>query len=245
MANPSIFVDSPRRRPRKGGIKSVANVVTTDRLTVAHDVSWLQESCDLPFDAPGLCFGVEVLDEKETEGIIAGASTQVFGLYAGVECWLNTQSDYEARAQRVLENGEDRLVEEKLIALLLGTAPAASSSWADAIGAAEHAADSIYIGQPVLVISRYGAVAAAAESALWYDQDGNIWTPNGTPVLATGKAADEDTLYITGDITLYQSGITTVRAVNPPLNREMAISERAYALAIDCDFVRAFTVTIP
>jgi hypothetical protein len=245
MANPTIFVEAPRRRPRKGGIKAVANFVSAPRMFAAERMEWIAEGCTFPKDAPGLCWGEVIEAEKETEGVDIGESGLIFAAYAGVACYdLGSAADFEARARRLLEGGEYKSLED-VLAYVLGTVdptPSDYPTWVAAIGEAESLADSVYPGMPILTMSRSDAVAAFEADVLVSGPDDLLYTPNGSPVLASG-ALDNGTFWISGDITVWQSEITATTVTTPTVNTAMALAERAYAIGIDCDFVRAYSVT--
>jgi hypothetical protein len=245
MADPTVLVEAPRRRPRKGGIKAVANIVPLPRAFAAARLDWLGEGCNFPLDAPGLCWGEVVADaDKEFEGIADGQSGLIFGGYAGVACVdMTAEAEFEARARRTLEAGEDRYIEGKLVAWLetLDATPTAGSAWVASIAAAEQAADVNYVGMPIFVMSREDAALAVQAGALTGDPDQPLYTRNGSPVLATGKL-DPGTYYVTGDITVWQSDVFTATTKHPTRNLAMALAERGYALGIDCDYVVAYSV---
>lgn len=249
MADPRGFVQPPVRRPRKGGIQAVANIVTAERMFAAASLQWLSESCSFPFDAPGLCWGEVIEATKDTEGIEFGESSLIFAGYSGVACVdLTAEADFERRARLSLESGEDRFVEGKLLTHLAdiygGGTGTSATDWVNAIAIAEETADANYVGQPVLVMSRAGAVYAKAADALDGDRDGNLWTANGTPVLATSAfpPATEKYIYVTGDLTLWRSEIVATTAQTPQANTAMALAERAYALGVDCDYVDLISI---
>jgi hypothetical protein len=247
MAGPMITVSSPERKARKGGIKSVVGEFQSmPRLAVANALQWVADGCELPKLAPGLCYAdVPVEGPKTFEGIGQGTGP-IFALYAGVHCYLGSDTDYDTRARALLELGEDRGVEEALWEWL-GTksAPGPAVSIVDAIGTLEEYADETYVGQPVIVMSRRAAVhARAAKAILGNEETGELWTANGTPVIATG-AGNEDALYIAGWPTVYASAFTDIQAYDPTVNQELAIAERVYGIAVDCEFVFAQAFTIP
>ena len=246
MAGPNVFVSPPQRKPRKGGIKAVTGeFVTTERLGAGAGIEWISEGCEFPKAAPGLCFVPNpITDDKEFEGIEHGAGP-IFGLYAGVQCFLGPNSDYDERARRLLEHGEARGVEEVLWEWAVANAvPEATTSLVDAIAKADETADTFYVGQPVLVMSRRVAVWAKSVKALHGDEDGNLWSANGTPVIATGSATDT-ALFVIGWPTVYASEFTTINAIDHTLNQEMAIAERIYAIAVDCETVFGYVVAAP
>lgn len=246
MADPIGFVSPPVRHPRRGGIKTVADFVPAERMFAGASIQWTSEPCDFPLDLPGLCWGEEVVDpNKTTGGITTDGTGPIFGLYKGVECYmLGNDEDYKARATRALEQGEDRGLERKLAAWLATLDPS-FVTYADlptAISQAEQYADANYLGRPTLIMSRSEAVLAVAALVLANDQQGNIWTPNGTPVLATSALSEGDPIYITGNLTVYTSVATAQLGTNLAGNRELAIAERAYAFGLDCGFIAAVAV---
>lgn len=246
---PNIFVEPPRRNPRKGGIKSViGEFVSMDRLPIGAEIEWISEGCDLPKAAPGLCYVTNpVIGAKEFAGVSQG-SGPIFGLYTGVECYLGPDSDYAERARKALDEGEGRGVEEVLWewAATTGGAPLAATTLVDAIAQAEESADSYYIGAPVMMMSRRVAVWARSVGALFGGTawDGDLWTANGTPVIASAAASDAQ-LSIFGWPTVYGGEVTTTRVINHTVNRDMAIAERVYAIAVDCAFIFNYAVTAP
>lgn len=247
---PNIFVEPPRRNPRKGGIKSViGEFVTVDRLGVGSSIEWISEGCDFPKAAPGLCYvSNPVTGPKDFDGISQGTGP-IFGLYTGVQCFLSNDTDYADRARRALSEGEGRGVEEVLWewAATTGGAAQVATSLVDAIARADEAADSYYLGEPVILMSRRVAVWARSVGALFggNSSDGALWTANGTPVIATAAASDAQ-LSIIGWPTVYASAVVeTAQVRDLTTNIEMAIAERIYGIAVDCAFVFNFTVVEP
>jgi hypothetical protein len=245
---PNIFVAPPQRKPRKGGIKSViGEFVSVDRLPIGAEIEWISEGCEFPKAAPGLCYVANpVTDPKTFEGIEHGAGP-IFGLYTGVQCFLGPDSDYEERARKALSEGEGRGVEEVLWewAATTGGAALPATTLVDAIAQAEESADSYYIGQPVIMMSRRVAVWARSVKAIFGDEEnGRLWTANGTPVIASAAASDAQ-LSIFGWPTVYGSDVTATRVIDHTVNQELAIAERIYAIAVDCAFIFTYTVVAP
>jgi hypothetical protein len=244
---PNTFIQPPVRKPRKGGIKSVTGeFISNPRLGVGGNIEWVSEGCNLPVPAPGLCYATTpVTGDKDFDGIDQG-SGPVFGLYVGVQCFLGPNEDYDRRATSLLDQGEDRGVEEVLWewATTKAGAPLVAVNVVQGIAEAEEAADTLYIGQPVLVMARETAVRAAALNALDFDREGNLWTPNGTPVIST-SAASGNTIVVIGWPTVYASTAVVTQVMDHTINQEMALAERVYALAVDCEFAVAYTVPPP
>lgn len=247
MADPMAFVAPPRRPARRGGIKAVVGeFVAQERLGAAAGIQWISQGCTFPKSAPGLCYQpAPPTGDKTFEGVEWG-SGPIFGLYEGVQCFLNEESDYDARARALLEAGEDRAIEDELwkFADTIDAVAPGTLSIIAAVGWAEEAADSNYLGQPVILMSRTNSIRAAAESILGFDRDGNIWTPNGTPVLASGEFPDGFIMVI-GWPSVYVSPFVVTRGMDWRVNQEMAIAERIYGLAIDCNFAGKITVAAP
>lgn len=247
MAEPRVLVSPPERRPRRGGIKSVVdNFTTVPRLGAAGAVEWISEGCGLPQIAPGLCYQANAPTGDKTFDGVGVDTGPVFALYAGVECFLGPSMDYDRRALALLESGEDRGVEDALWEWATTTAGAAApgTTWPQSIGALEEEADQYYPGMPVAMMSRASAVSARAARAIFGDEEGNLWTTNGTPVIASAMAADNHAV-IFGFPTVYASASSVVQTTDHTVNKAMAIAERIYAIAVDCMFVRYVNVTTP
>jgi len=246
MSNPTTTVPTPVRKDRRGGIKSViGDFVSAERLAVATNLQWVADDCDFPKAAPGLCYAaIPVTGNKTFSGIAVGDGP-VFALYAGVQCYLGNDTDYAERARAQLEAGEARGVEEVLWEYGMsagGTGPA-QTSWVAAFGQADEAADTLYVGRPVIMVSRFVAAQARAAKAIFGDEEGNLWTVNGTPIIASAAASDT-ALIVFGWITVYASGLTTSTAYDPTVNQELALAERAYGIAVDCNFALHYDVTV-
>lgn len=245
MAGPMITVPSPKRQARKGGIKSiVGEFEALPRLAVANALQWIADGCELPKAAPGLCYAtVPVTGNKEFNGIDQGTGP-IFALYAGVRCYLGTTTDYADRSHALLEQGEGRAVEEVLVEWARAEAAggAVFTSIVAAVAELEEVADTGYLGLPVLIMSRSTAVRARAEKAIIEGgEDGKLFTANGTPVLAT-SAADDDELYVIGWPTVYASEFTDIQAYDQMVNQELAIAERVYGIAVDCGVSHKATI---
>jgi len=245
VSNPTTTVPTPQRKDRRGGIKSVVgDFVPADRLAVATNLQWVADNCDFPKAAIGLCYAeTPVTDNKEFGGLTVGDGP-IFALYAGVRCYLGNDTDYDVRARAQLEAGEGRGVEEVLweYGMTAGGVGPAQTSWVEAFGQADEAADTLYVGRPVIMISRFVAVIARARKAIFGDEEGNLWTANGTPVIASAAAPDT-TLIVMGWPTIYASPLVTVTVMDPIVNQEMALAERAYGIAVDCNFALHYAVT--
>ena len=249
MANPKILVPAPHREPRRGGIKTVTGDFThLERLGAAEQIEYVSDGCVWPSLAPGLCWGANPGGEKTFGGFdIENGIGSIFAQYVGVECWLGAGNDDEftQRAVRQLEYGEAHEVEASLVAWAgAGTAAGSGAGIGGAIAAAEEYADQYYIGAPVILMSRRNASLGKSDGALEGDGLGAIWTVNGTPVVATWLMPD-DKIYVIGWPTVYASDIASAAGHDITHNREMAIAERIYAMAVDCLFRAVVTVTAP
>ena len=243
MATPAERVASPRRRPRKGGIGSVADFRSNDRLGRAGTLQFDADVCSPVVGAVQLCFGpdVDAQDKVGTQGFSSGAPALLpFGGYIGVECFIHPDNDYDARARAALELAQDRFIEEQLWAWLNAAPSTAAADLKAAVSAADDFADENYIGLPVIHVNRGDVVGLGLDPNPV--DDGKLWTKNGTPVIASSKYA-AGTVVVTGDVTVEQSAIVTAPAIEYGRNLEMAIAERVWSVLVDCDFRHKFTVT--
>ncbi len=249
MADATHYVPvAPRRSPRRGGIRSVAEFRAADsRLGLGGIVEFTSPGCGIAVGDIELCYPspADPQAEKTRAGIdtLAGIGP-VFGVYAGVECWLGG-SDYEADARRLLEQGADRAIEAAINTWVQADTVAGDvDSFVEAIAAADNTADGAYPGLPTILMNRGDAVRAFAADILEGDGTGALWTPNGTPVAASA-AFDAGTVAVTGGITVLEGVVTSHIAQQYELNREYAIAEQVFAVLVDCNYLETWTVTVP
>jgi hypothetical protein len=249
MANPTITVGAPRRQARKGGLTTVADFRTEDRLLTGANVVYDALPCSLIVADVQLCYAPDVEAENKVGGgiDIAAGIVDTFAGYVGVECFVGPWDDYADRARDTFQQSQDRLVEARLAAWTeAATTTVASGDYVAVIGALEEAADANYIGLPVLQLSRADAVAAAAAFAIFPDDsyDGRLWTANGTPVLAS-SAYTAGKVGITGGITVLQSQIVVSEGLDITHNLNLAIAERGFNLIVDCGYRAVGTIGTP
>lgn len=248
MAEPTITVQPPTRVPRRGGLKSVADFRTEDRLFLGALPVYDALPCSMAVRAVELCYVDSPADPKTAEGIDIGQGLFLtFGGYVGVECFIGPWDDYADRARETLIQSEDRLIEGALGGWIgMSSALPPSADYVTAIAAAEEYADGQYPGRPVIVMNRGAAVIAASQLALFPsdNNDGRLFTANGTPVIAS-FAVDTDVVLISGGITILQSEIAVSEGYDLTHNTNMAIAERAYSIIVDCDFAGQAPVVAP
>ena len=186
-----------------------------------------------------------VLGGAREPGAVDALLFGIAGQHAEAHRHAGPDADFDRRARKLLDEGEARGVEEVLWewANTTAGAPIAATSIVNAVGQADEFADSYYVGEPVLMMSRLNAVRARAEGALFGGNawDGTLWTANGTPAIASAAASDAS-IFVMGWPTVYRSDETVTRVVDPRQNLDMAIAERVYAIAVDCALVAGFTV---
>lgn len=245
MADATHYIPvAPVRSPRRGGIRSVAEFrAGSNRLALGGELEYTSPGCGIAVGAVELCYPspADPQAEKTSDGIeTLGGIGPVFGVYAGVECWLGG-SDFEADAIRLLDQGADRAVEDALNTWIQTATPEAHTTFTGALGAADNIADSAYPGLPVIALNRGDAVAAYAERALLADDAGNLWTPNGTPVLSSSQI-DSGTVAVLGAITVIEGERKSFLTQQYELNREYAIAEQVFGILVDCGYIEKFTV---
>jgi hypothetical protein len=241
MATPAERVAPPRRTPRKGGLKSVADFRPNDRLGRAGTLQYDAEVCSPVVGTVQLCYGPDVdAQDKTGDGFLNGApALPPFGGYVGVECFIHPGNDYEGRARSALELAEGLYLEEQLWTWLAAATNTAATTLKDAVAAAENYADANYIGQPVLHMNR-GDVSEVGVLSANPVNDGMLWTPNGTPVVAS-SAYPAGVVAVSGDITVEHSSIVVKPGNDLTHNTTIAIAERVYGILVDCEFRAKFT----
>jgi len=247
MADATHYLDAPpRRSPRRGGIRSVAEFrAAPNRFGLGGIIEYTSPGCGMAVGDIELCYPTpaDPQAEKTRSGIdtLSGIGP-VFGIYAGVECYLDG-SDFESDARLLLENGADRAVESAFNEWVQSHAPEAPlADLVTAIAAAEDAADREYVGLPVLVMNRGEAQFAFTQRALEGDGTGNLWTGSGTPVLASAEIT-AGTVTVTGGITVLEGAVITSRADRLELNKEFAIAEQVFGIVVDCEYATRFVVS--
>jgi len=246
MADATHYVDAPRRSPRRGGVRSVAEFRDApNRLGLGGVVEYTSPGCQIAVGDVKLCYPSPAAAQptKTRAGIntLTGIAP-VAGIYAGVECFLDG-SDFEQDALNLLSNGSDRAVEAALNTWIQAATPgAAKTGVAAAIAAAENAADGAYVGLPIIVLNRADAEAAFAARALEGDGTGNLWTGNGTPVLASSQITAGKVAVI-GGLTVLISTPEVNRVQNYTYNKEYAIAEQVFALLVDCNYINVVPVS--
>lgn len=246
MANPTLYVEPPARAPRRGGISEVAEFRTDARIGLGAIPEFTSAGCDFPVDDVRLCYPTDADPQapKVPDGIDTLAATvDPFGLYAGIECWLDGGDDFLDRARNTLEQGQDRGIEKRLDTYLATLTDVDATSLTEAIADADNYADANYLGAPILLLNRGDAVRAKSVNAL--DQigpEGTLVTANGTRVLSSSQFA-EGSVSIVGALTVLHTGIEAHWAPTVKSNTQLAMAERVYSILVDCDFAARFTVS--
>lgn len=245
MADPIFPVEAPTRTPRRGGIRSVAEFRTDNRIGLGGKLVYTSADCSLAVGEAVLCYPspAPAQTPKTRDGVSQYQSVlNVFGGYYGVECWLDGE-EYEAVAREGLDRGSDRLIESYLRVWIDSKAASGTpETLVEAIGMADAHADLNYAGAPILLMDRADAVRAGADGALDFDKDGNLWTPNGTRVVSSGQFT-EGNVGVTGALTVYETDPVVSRTRDLTLNTELAIAERTFGILADCNFAARFVVT--
>lgn len=248
MADATHYVDAPRRSPRRGGIRSVAEFRTADsRLGLGGVIDFTSPGCGIAVGDVALCYPspAQPQAEKTRDGIetLQGIGP-VFGVYAGVECFLGG-SDYESDATRLLDGGADRAIEAAINTwVTAATATGTAANLLEAVALADNTADAEYVGLPIILMNRGDVDRARAQDAVEGDGSGMLWTTNGTPVVGSA-AFTAGTVAVVGGITVLEGASEVNRVANYELNTEYAIAERVYGVIVDCNYIDKWTVTAP
>jgi hypothetical protein len=176
---------------------------------------------------------------KSFGGVGNETVTQVFGAYQGIECQLNGGIDnFRDIAQRVLENGEYRVVDGALAATLAttatATAPATATTIISAIGILEQYLAGQVPGRGYIHLTALAATYAAANHLLIRNLDGTLETYLGTPIVVNSEPSMINVAYASGPIKLWRGPVEVNDAPNLLVNKGRAIAERLYSLVIEC-----------
>lgn len=244
MAGPTIPVQAPSRTPRTGGLSDVAEFRSNDRLGVADGIVWQTNGCTFPNIEELRCYAQPLPADKTLDGIsLENGIGAPFTIYAAVECTLSPNPDQQQRARALHEGGSDRVLEEELWQWGSGgVALAAGGSPLGAIGKVEQALDDTYVGRGVILMSREDAVIADAAGGL-HREGGQLYTINGTPVVASGRVPT-GTVYGFGAIIVEHSDLVVNEVENLEYNKRFALAEAVYVIGVDCEFRVKSTTTI-
>lgn len=235
MAGPTLPIEAPARAPRQGGISTVADFRPNQRIGLAESVVFPSQGCTFPSTEVNRCYSADPVPDKTFSGIeIEDAIGAPFTIYAGVACFVAPDPDELERAERLLADGQDRVLEEMIEAWAAGgTALTAGGTVLGAIAVVDQELDDKYVGQGVILMSRADAVRA--DTALRLGSDGVLRTVNGTPVIASGRIAP-GTVYGTGAIAVDHTSTRSYQAIDHEKNMHYALAEAQFVLAVDCEF---------
>lgn len=232
--------EPPQRIKRRGGIQSVAEVEeNVERLPVGGTVGYAAPECGIAFDDAVLCYPENGGEQqpKNYNGIETFTGiAPIKGVSTGSECFIRGY-DYEAEAERALEDNLDRDIEKVVADWAEANVDASTAlSPLGAIAKVEADADAQYEGRPLIFVNRATAVFMRAKKAIFGDKDGNLWTINGTPVIASGQVP-AGLIFATGAIKILKSSVITTRTISHITNREQALAEQVFAVLVDCEFL--------
>lgn len=238
-----LAVEAPDFAPATGGVLSVANINDGDR-RFGFGVAYSNEGlCGLPSELPEGCFNVgpPIGAGKVFDGF-ADVEAEAFGIYKGVECWLDGSNDYTETATKALTLGESYAVAHALRTLVLDVSPViilpSTNDPVVAFAAAEQYAGEHYSGVATIHVTRYGATILASLGLLVRNLDGSLETWLGTKVSADAGYISNETdafnIWVSGQVNLWRTPIIVNQAPNTTLNKGRAIAERLYSATVDC-----------
>jgi hypothetical protein len=230
----------PRKVPASlpGGLFSVADIVDAPDY-ILGDVIADPIVCGQVNTDTGWCFPVETPPlDKEPIGFSGFTDTpgngDGFFTWLALECFLNGGS-LASDAEQAFDSGEEEAVSSH-VALLLSTLDlpiGGGTDIEDALGLAEGTIRTMSNGLAILgsphTLTRLGGHVR-------HDANWNLFTRQGTP-LASVPGLPPDTLYVTGQITLYRGSRQTREVPNTTQNRSFVLVERPWSAVIDCAVV--------
>jgi hypothetical protein len=240
MVLPSLWVEAPPRQYRPNTLMDVANVMDVPSNYFMAGVEYEAMPCGfpakLPVDACIVTVGPAAGNKnfRTKEDLVKG---EVFGVYAGAECFLNGGSEELEKIARSLVEGGDYSVVESVVKDMLAkaaTLPAqASIDVVDAIGGLEEGFYSMYTVLPVIYMSVREAYRAASRNILFRNLDGTLSTILGSKVAVMSTLPD-GILYASGAINIWRGPIQMSEAADITHNKMRVIAERLHSVVIEC-----------
>lgn len=241
MALPLTWVEAPARLPRPN---TSLDVIPVRDVSADHFVGfqYMADPCVMPTDLPESCY-IQVGDPADTEkdfgDVPEAVTTDVFGVYAGIECFLNGGiEDFVDMSRRVLTNGEYYAVDQRLAAIIQAasspTIPATAPDIVTMIGILETALANNVPGQGYIYLSPALATLAVANYVVFRNLDGTLETGLGTKIVVVTGPSLAVTGYASGQPTLWRSPINAASAPAWTTNRGRGLAERLYSLTIEC-----------
>jgi hypothetical protein len=235
------WIEAPAREPRPN---TSLDVIPVHDVASSHFVGYefQGDPCVFPNPVPQDCYitiGPANGTEKTFGDAASDVATAVFGAYQGVECFLNGGlDDFRQVAQRILENGEQFVVDGQIAALLATTAtattPATATTVAGALALLEQELAEQVPAKGYIYMSPKTATLAASEHLLIRNLDGTLETYLGTPVVILTEPSMVNDIYASGPINLWRTPIVAAEAPSITNNMGRALAERLYSLSIEC-----------
>jgi hypothetical protein len=260
MATAPVYVDAPSIQPLSYTLLDTVPVLPPGDPHIGLGVQYEPEFCGPARTYPPACEQTEPATEKDADdgiGLVVGDPIPVYHLFQcrAPGAWSRAQE----RANRALDLGASRAVEEGLQAVFLAdpalvdVTSGTAVSLVDALAELEQYAAENYGGTPVIHMSRDNALRLIALQAV-YRVGNRLETGLGTPVVAGGgydsqsgpiaTPADSGWMFATGHVVI-REGETSVSQPQlkvPEINEFVALSERTYTPTYEC-FVAAALAT--
>jgi hypothetical protein len=240
MATPLTWIEAPARSPRPN--RSL-DVIPVHEVSNEHFVGYQfqPDPCGFPKALPQDCY----IQYGPTQGTQKGFDdsgnavvTDVFGVYQGIECFLNGGlGEFRAIAERVLANGEHRVVDARIAGALVGaafTTPAGATSIETAFAVLEQVLAVEIPGQGYIYLSPETATYAISKNLVYRNIDGTLETYLGTPLIVLTDPSAAATVYASGPINIWRGPVEVVDAPGWKTNMGRALAERLYTMAIEC-----------
>jgi hypothetical protein len=241
------FIELETPSPTPGGVMSVARVIDTSGHCLMG-VEAISDACATAEEWIEWCT-MEPAGTKEFADELEYRTGDPFAVYAGVACDLQRLDDGERRARTRLGLAEGRTVDLHIGAELEADVSVVDLGGpfpiAQAIGAAEAFAATVYGGAPTLLIPRQYVQCGCGNGALKANLDGTLTTCTGSmvaaitapvsvPVTFTGA-----TMFVTGSITILRGPVHAFSVPQQPADDGSfapmrALAERVYVPIFDC-----------
>lgn len=239
---PAPLVPAPEPRATRYGLLTAANgPLDLPPHGAGGGIRYEPVSCGVAHTFPVECDDTPPEKTFDPNDDVVDAAP--FLVYASLTCGSvgHTPGELEDKVRRRLAAGEQTQVEAALADVL--------SADATALTAPDPTAVASVVGElEAWLYARYGHVgylhapvraAAAAQEASLLLRDGPVWrTAMGTIWVFGGGYPDDDTVYITGQVTVWRSPDVQVppagQVFDRVTNQYALLAEREYAVAYDC-----------
>lgn len=241
-----MVVDAPEPRRLRSGLLAASGILDLPPHGAAGGIIYEPVSCGYAHSYETLCHTDEQVGEKTFDGQDSIIEREPFTVYATVKCGTVANGTLEDKVRRRLANGEQSVVEQAMGALLAAGATPVVPPGATIVDVVGELEQWLYGNAPI--DQQYGNAGYlhASPRLLSYAKEAELIISDG-PILRThmgtvwvfgGGYADDGTIYISGNVTVWRSPEVTVvpklQTLDKTTNQLYMLAEREYVVSYDC-----------